>query len=253
MTMKYACLECQTDHDKFHEICPECGDEMATHLCFEEGTRYGCLSVMTKCPFCANPLPLNGPVLSTLCSHCQKEVNFEPEVWQGILNELEEDYHLFGWGDSRSMTSMQGRFTFEIEYGKQFPHCSECHKTMKPTEIEVGSRARIPCRKCNHLILTMPAPDWLKKLVPTAVQLYAIEELEPSPGESPDLDAQRPVVMQCPQCGAALKITGQSERVMPCQFCDVDVYLPDGIWLRLHPAKTATRWEVRFEGGPPPT
>lgn len=54
--------------------------------------------------------------------------------------------------------------------------------------------------------------------------------------------------MTCPQCGAALHLTAGSQRTTSCQFCNVDVFLPDDLWRRLHPVKVVQPWWVRFEG-----
>ena len=31
----------------------------------------------------------------------------------------------------------------------------------------------------------------------------------------------------------------QTERTLRCKYCNVDVFLPDAVWLKLHPAKVA--------------
>jgi hypothetical protein len=54
--------------------------------------------------------------------------------------------------------------------------------------------------------------------------------------------------MTCPQCGAALHLTAESQRTTTCQFCHVDVFLPDELWRCLHPVKVVQPWWVRFEG-----
>jgi len=61
----------------------------------------------------------------------------------------------------------------------------------------------------------------------------------PEPGEK----ISGVIVFTCPQCGGALKIDG-SERMPVCQFCNTNVYLPDDLWLRMHPAKMKVRWYV---------
>jgi hypothetical protein len=37
-------------------------------------------------------------------------------------------------------------------------------------------------------------------------------------------------------------------RLCPCSFCRADVYLPDDLWRRLHPAKVVQRWYITFRG-----
>jgi hypothetical protein len=45
-----------------------------------------------------------------------------------------------------------------------------------------------------------------------------------------------------------LKITSDRPRILPCEYCHSDVFLPDEVWVRLHPVETGRRFYVRFEG-----
>ena len=44
----------------------------------------------------------------------------------------------------------------------------------------------------------------------------------------------KPVLFSCLQCGAALRIDGTT-RAVTCEFCSASNYLPDGVWMLLHP------------------
>ena len=57
-----------------------------------------------------------------------------------------------------------------------------------------------------------------------------------------DIEALRPVMMSCLHCGGALEITSETSRIVACQYCDTDHYLPDELWRRLHPLKKRTPW-----------
>ena len=37
------------------------------------------------------------------------------------------------------------------------------------------------------------------------------------------------------------------DRIVICEYCETNVYLPDDLWLRLHPAKKKNRWFVGME------
>jgi hypothetical protein len=54
--------------------------------------------------------------------------------------------------------------------------------------------------------------------------------------------------MACPRCGGGLEITETSGRLFQCNFCSVDVYLPDEIWRRLHPLKKMLPLYIGFKG-----
>lgn len=101
------------------------------------------------------------------------------------------------------------------------------------------------CLKCGRKTPTFPAPSWLQELVPTARQVFFAErDSEPSRNDS---EKDKPVALSCPKCGGGLVVTADCERTTPCRYCGVDVYLPDGVWQKLHPAKVAKYWMVRFQ------
>lgn len=54
--------------------------------------------------------------------------------------------------------------------------------------------------------------------------------------------------MGCPKCSASLDITADSQRTVACKYCETDIYLPDDLWLRLHPVKKAERWYIEYSG-----
>ena len=249
--IKYVCMDCWEEFDEAHEKCPECGDEMSPDAKVPPGALYATYQIRTTCGRCGQPMPLNGPLQEVVCGACNNKSEFPPERWQSLLEDFVEERKDFGWADSRSSTMMTGGGTFELTYGRQMPHCPECHKVLPAFDIPIGANEELTCRKCEAKVSTFPAPDWLREVLPTARQIYGAErEPDAAPAgavEAEGGEATRPVVMQCPQCGSALRITAESERLVPCEYCDVDVYLPEDVWRRLHPVKTSDRWMIRFE------
>ena len=248
----YICLDCNEAFTEPHENCPDCGEEMSPNARVPAGVRYGVFILRTDCSSCGQPMPLNGPQQVVECAACGHVSRFGPERWKSLLEDLDNEYDEYGWADSSNSTVMTGDGTFNLQVGRQVPHCPACHKSIPSFEIEVGTDEDLTCAKCGQKVSTFPAPEWLREVMPSARQIYGAERVGGSapPGavevETPE--ASRPVVMQCPQCGGALKVTIESERLVPCGYCVVDVYLPDDLWRRLHPVKTADRWIVRFEG-----
>jgi len=53
---------------------------------------------------------------------------------------------------------------------------------------------------------------------------------EPSREETPEL-----VYLSCPSCAASLEVDGKS-RITGFNYCGNDVYLPDSVWRKFHPA-----------------
>lgn len=217
-----------------------------------DSARYMLFKVQTACSHCGNPLVINGPARSPVCSACQNTVRVGPGLWQSIMEDIEKNPSSLKKGEGYSSTLMSGGFTFKIDYSRSTPICADCKTEWDLDSVADGTDGFFTCTKCGHKSVTYPAPDWLKSVIPTAMQVFFGEREESgTKGDTPlkpDQEAVRPVVLTCPQCGGSLKITAQNERTTPCSYCGVDVYLPDALWLKLHPIRTAKSWIVRFSG-----
>jgi len=141
-----------------------------------------------------------------------------------------------------------------IKYGPQEPLCSECNTPLPVDENHPGQTGQIKCTSCGNKTTTYPPPQWLKKIMPNCRQIYGGEPDSEGPGgsiapETPQTPPQ-PVAMSCPSCGAGLSFTSADDRLVPCQYCGADIYMPDAVWRRLHPVKRSQRWYLQFQGIP---
>ena len=213
--------------------------------------RYGCFEIRTSCNNCGQPVPINGPLLSITCSSCFETLSISADTLAGFCNDFEEEFLGFEKGEGSGGTQMGGGGTFEFSYWRLEPRCSSCKTPLPKPDTDVDET--IACTECGASHEVYPAPDWLRDLVPSAVQCYSVEREHPEEGRAvkPVDDAAKPVVMGCPQCGGTLSITAQSERILTCDYCKVEVYVPDAIWTRLHPVRSTEEWFLVFEGKPP--
>lgn len=214
--------------------------------------RYIAFKVKTACAHCGNPLVINGPLKKPLCTACNAITKLSPGAWASIMGDGEKESLTMEKGEGYNTTSMTGRGTFETQYVKADATCSDCEQEWDLDAVATGTDGHFLCTKCGHKSTTYPAPDWLKTVIPTATQVFFGErEADAEQGQASaalNEESDKPLVFSCPQCSGALKLTAASERTVPCTFCGVDVYLPDGLWAKLHPAKKAKFWVVRFEG-----
>lgn len=160
------------------------------------------------------PLPLPGPLREASCGHCQEINRYAPELWQELLERA----------DSEAGSFTVGKLEVDVVEG--------------PPPAALEERGFDP-------------PDWLAPLVPSLRRCFGDEPPERAePGAAPVQveGAGKPVSMSCPECGAGLKITSEMPRTSTCQYCSADFYLPDDLWLRLHPAVKASRWYVELAG-----
>jgi predicted RNA-binding Zn-ribbon protein involved in translation (DUF1610 family) len=213
-------------------------------------TRYGIFKVIATCTSCGNPVVVNGPLTSPRCPSCRQALEIPPETWRGIVGDYVNDYEEIDPGEGHECTMMSGGLTVKYSYVRLPPPdaaCTKCEENWDLKAVANGTDGHITCGKCGYKSPVYPAPDWLKQEVPEARQVFFAER------DSDEDDAvvpgnAKPVALACPQCGGGLLITAETDRIAPCKYCGVDVYMPDGIWNKLHPAKIAKYWMVRFEG-----
>jgi hypothetical protein len=207
--------------------------------------RYGCYELRTECDDCGNPVPINGPLRKIQCSYCMETLAFEPERIKGLLEDLVEEYQQLEERQGRGGTIMSDR-TYKYGYWRLPPRCRACEK---PLNLEGAPEdGEIVC-ECGKRTPIYPAPDWLKELLPAERVVGA--EREGPEGEPPPIwggteAALEPIVMACPQCGGALKVSQESERVCRCEYCETQVFIPDALWRRLHPVKKTEEWFILY-------
>ncbi len=219
----------------------------------EKNVRYGIFKVIATCPQCGHPVPVNGPRRESVCPSCQQNVPIPTGMWQKVLGEFEKEFDALEAGNE-SKTTLMGDLELKFSSVKlppPDPACTQCESNWELEQITNGTDGVIICKNCGHTSPTFPAPEWLKPIAPTARQIFFGERDVDDPSKnaaSPEAEADRPIAMTCPQCNGSLLITAQTERTLRCKYCNVDVFLPDALWLKLHPVKVAKFWLVRFQG-----
>jgi len=192
------------------------------------------------CDHCASPVPINGPTKNPLCPHCHNT-----SALKRICVEMT-------YADEGMMV-VGSPYNYQT-YKDQTPQCQACGESV-PVDAylkKVGATTTIPCPACGAGLATFPAPAWLKKELPDALQVFGADpEVAKEQADlvlTVDRQASKPIVMACPSCRGALSITEETERTTACSFCQVSVFLPDELWKRLHPVKVQRRWTLSYLG-----
>jgi DNA-directed RNA polymerase subunit RPC12/RpoP len=203
---------------------------------------YLVLGCKIQCPQCGLPVTLNGPWEVAHCDSCQSNIDIPHDFWINALKDCLNDFHTFAEGEGRNSTVF-GYFQTSLLNGRLKPRCPD-----DKTDLDIDESATLPakafCTKCGKEFAVVAPPDWLTSALP-AIKLMVGTDLEQST-VAPKSDVQGPVVFVCPQCGGTLQVDGK-DRMLNCQYCHSNVYLPDDLWKRLHPIKTVQRWYLGLD------
>ena len=203
-----------------------------------------CFEIKTKCNFCGNPLPINALVNDAFCSTCNKTNELNNELWLSILDDAIKETPDFDSKQAQTSTVFTGEFTFNYLFGRIDARCEKC-KTVVETNLIDGllSKGIYECKKCRNEISVRSAPKFLSEKFPSAKWVIGEDDnMFASKKKEYKLPASaKPVLFTCPSCAGNLEIDG-SDRMVTCEFCDSQIYLPDDLWFRLHPPKIIENW-----------
>jgi len=201
------------------------------------------IEIKSECEKCGNPVMINGPMLTLLCNSCHYEKKIHAMSWKSIIESAIETYSEVKTGEGSQSTTIAGDFNRDVTVIKENPLCCSCGSRLKDIPESVTGKTDLKCSKCNTVNTVAPAPEWLIKIVPQAVLIVNGQSSE-ADGKKEE-PAGKPVFLSCPSCSGNLRVDGSS-RLVTCSYCSADVYLPDDLWLRMHPVKTVQKWYLGF-------
>lgn len=200
------------------------------------------MEITIDCPHCDSPVHVDGPYLNLKCGKCHSEIEFPEEVWKGTLEDVRSDVSGYEKGEGTN-SNIFGHFNMKMTYGRLDFYCLKCKRDFE-VEDDYSELTVVRCPECGSESPVYPAPEWFREAVPGA-SLIAGAWPEGESGPEPDDEKPKPVAYSCPQCGGSLMIDGE-KRLIECQYCSTNIYLPDDLWLTMHPVKTKTRWFIGY-------
>jgi hypothetical protein len=203
-----------------------------------------CIELKTACKHCSSPLMLNAFTEDILCASCGKTNTFSTETWKSLLDDAMKEAPKFKPGEGQPSTIMQGEYTYKLMYGRQEPRCGKCKENIDVSKMEEYSNSGTAiCLKCSNPVFIRKPSELISGIFSSVKYLAGEDEDLLSVHKSGEKlpSAAKPVLFTCPSCAGNLKIDG-TDRMIECQFCNSQIYLPDDLWFRLHPPKTVERW-----------
>lgn len=203
-----------------------------------------CIELKTSCGHCSSPLMLNAVTNDFICPACNKNNYFSDEDWQNLLDDAVKEGPGLNDGEGQPSTIMRGAYTYQLMYGKQQPRCGKCKTKIDVNKLEdYSAKSNYSCLKCSNEIFIRKTNDILQKEFSGIKFLVGEDDdmlkVNPVKGKLPS--SAKPVLFTCPSCAGNLEIDG-TDRMVSCKYCDSQIYLPDDLWLRLHPVKEVSRW-----------
>ena len=213
--------------------------------------------VTLDCPECAAAIPVNGMVEQVLCGACQAVVPLDGGIgWNRILTYgrsepcLEHgvlvqggpvkamDYFLAF--DSRDGALYRKWRNILLEVDARPLACPACKGALDPAALAReaaagGGSVDVYCPGCGERVpLRVPSADEKALIHPECVAVACETALR---GDLREPEIGETVLFSCLGCGAPLDVNANLPRILRCGFCDATSYLPDALWLRLHPAQ----------------
>ena len=202
--------------------------------------------IRTSCSECGEPIALEGPRQEATCESCHSILAVTGPDWKNMFS-FRSSAEQFGLteGKTRGSSMSDGERRFLVSWGPQRPVCVACGALLDLKHAPPGTDGEVPCA-CGKTTTTFPPPAWLAESDPSILQIFGAPRDRPSGAASTVETAISPISFACPDCGANLKITVESTRVLRCAYCQADSFLPDALWRAIHPVKKRTPFFVAF-------
>ncbi len=187
---------------------------------------------------------VDGPWAEMSCPHCHTKTDIS-DVWKHVVRLAMEQKNRFEPVVRVDLNSPYPHLRFAAASGIR-PVCPSCGQHLKKVTnaIQDGTDEDFPCPKCGVLLPTWPAPPYLRRAAVIQVFL-GLREAEQ--GRETTDETVRPVMFDCTNCGAPAKVTTESPRIISCEFCEVDLFLPQSLWSRMHPVRTRRAFWLRCD------
>ena len=194
-----------------------------------------------RCPRCDHPVFLDGPILTAHCKSCQSDLDVPADYWIETIESSRRKMQEVGIGEATG-SMLIGVFQGNLTLARFDPYCDECKTDfVDPWNLEGGSV--YSCGKCGACYPVSEPPSWLSEGVSGIRLLINALLAEEGSGDDAHASGAEPVALSCPECCGLLRVDGRS-RLVSCQYCEAGIYIPDGLWLRIHSGSRKRRWFV---------
>jgi Zn finger protein HypA/HybF involved in hydrogenase expression len=190
------------------------------------------------CEECKHPIPLGGLVERPRCDHCQSPAKAD---WEKMLNFGNPSISVVQWARESEEQTEKGAFGSIHFDAARAPITCACGGALEPAALAAGQAF---CPSCGKQIHVRPTPPHVATHYPEIECVVGETQIAEDGAVAQDT---KPIMFACMNCGAPLRIDG-SQRIVDCGSCDVPNFIPDALWLRLHPAKKRSPFWLVIRG-----
>ncbi len=203
------------------------------------------IELRTLCAKCGLALPINACAERYVCASCGGTTEIDADRWKSLVEDAIEAIPDLGEGEGKNSSIMTPTGTYQLMYGRQLPRCRGCKTPLPEEAFAFVDRGWTVCVHCGQRLTMRRAPAALAAVGVTIVVGEDPAQIAGTPAGATAAApaAAQPTVLYCPQCKAPLSVDGKN-RMVKCQYCSTDVYLPDELWQRLHPVAAVARWHL---------
>jgi hypothetical protein len=197
------------------------------------------------CEACDQALPINGPVPQVKCTRCMEVTRLDGDRygWPRLLRAA------FAHAVRTARDASEQRVDkpeMRVVSRPRWPACSGCGQDHEARRVKLALMKDQPVRcGCGVEHALQPVPAAFQAVFPYVRGVFDADVPNDTPGPAAPAKTA-PVVMACMACAAALPIDG-AHRLVACAYCNASNYLPDDLWLALHPAIKREAWFVVFD------
>ena len=196
------------------------------------------------CQACDTSLPVNGPVPMLKCSRCLEVMRLEGRFsWPQLLLQT------FQWSVRSEREPETRTETTKLRLAARlvWPNCPKCGKPHEPRPAKLALLKGKPIKcSCGDEQLLQPVPAHFAAAFPWVKGFVDADVFDETPGPPAAEGKGAPVVMACMSCRASLPVDG-NHRLVECTYCKTSNYLPDDLWLSLHPVAKREAWFIVFD------
>lgn len=195
--------------------------------------------IQANCPGCNTLHPVSSIIEGENCHKCGKYINLSELFDTNLFGAADRERYINGFLNG-SIEQLGGAGvgktgSYKLTYESRGVYCEECFKPIADEAVltALNDKQPVVCPHCSHTMPIKPATPYMREFHPKIVAIVndpqGYDKNEKNTGKS------NMMVYSCMTCGGGLNLDEDSERNINCSYCGNDNYIPDSIWIKLHP------------------